>query len=93
MCSAEADRATPGALPQPEAHLKLQSKNFFDLSHGQSPRWQADPPFRGGDCLPLCCLALLACGNHSGEAERRYGIGLKLFGFIPEPVFTFIPES
>jgi hypothetical protein len=34
-----------------------------------------------------------ACGNHAGEAERCYGIGLKLFGFIPEPVFTFIPES
>jgi hypothetical protein len=29
----------------------------------------------------------------SGEAERCSGIGLKLFGFIPEPVFTFIPES
>ena len=42
----------------------------------------------------MCCPALLsACGNHSGEAERCYGIGLKLFGFIPEPVFTFIPES
>jgi hypothetical protein len=31
-------------------------------------------------------------GNHSGEAERSYGIGLKLFGFIPEPVFAFIPH-
>jgi hypothetical protein len=42
----------------------------------------------------LCCPALLRpCGNHSGEAERSSGIGLKLFGFIPEPVFTFIPES
>ncbi len=42
----------------------------------------------------MCCPALLAaCGNHSGEAERASGIGLKLFGFIPEPVFTFIPES
>src|ERR1700677_3715278 len=51
-------------------------------------------PFGGGGCLPLCCPApLSACGNHSGEAERSYGIGLKLFGFIPEPVFTFIPES
>ena len=29
----------------------------------------------------------------SGEAERSFGIGLKLLGFIPEPVFTFIPES
>ncbi len=41
----------------------------------------------------MCCPALLACGNHSGEAERLYGIGLKPFGFIPEPVFTIIPES
>jgi outer membrane protein TolC len=42
----------------------------------------------------LCCPALLrACGNHSGEAEHHSGIGLKLFGFIPEQVFTFIPES
>jgi hypothetical protein len=74
--------------------VKLQSKNFFDLAHGQSPGWQADPPFQRGGCLPLCCPALLAaCGNHSGEAERDSGIGLKLFGFIPEPVFTFIPES
>ena len=40
-----------------------------------------------------CPAPLSACGNHSGEAERRSGIGLKLFGFVPEPVFTFIPES
>ena len=39
----------------------------------------------------MCCPALLrTCGNHSGEAERSSGIALKLFGFIPEPVFTFI---
>jgi hypothetical protein len=42
----------------------------------------------------LCCPALLAaCGNHSGEAEHLSGIGLKLFGFIAELVFAFIPES
>ena len=42
----------------------------------------------------MCCPALLAaCGNHSGEAEHHTGIGLKLFGFIPESAFTFIPES
>jgi hypothetical protein len=35
----------------------------------------------------------LACGNHSGEAEPDSGIDLKLFGFIAEPVFAFIPES
>jgi hypothetical protein len=34
-----------------------------------------------------------ACGNHSGEAERDSGVGLKLFGFIVESVFAFIPES
>jgi hypothetical protein len=27
-----------------------------------------------------------------GQAERDSGIGLKLFGFIAESVFTFIPE-
>ncbi len=27
------DRATAGDLPQPQAHIKLQSKNFFDLAH------------------------------------------------------------
>ena len=26
------------------------------------------------------------------QAERGSGIGLKLFGFIPESVFTFIPD-
>ena len=26
------------------------------------------------------------------QAERNSGIGLKLFGFIPESVFTFIPD-
>src|SRR5688572_21290680 len=47
MCSAEANRTTTGDLPQSQTHFKLQSKNFFDLAHGQSPGWQADPPFRG----------------------------------------------
>jgi hypothetical protein len=46
VCGAEANRAASGDLPQPQAHIKLQSKNFFDLAHGQSPGWQADPPFR-----------------------------------------------
>lgn len=40
----------------------------------------------------MCCPAPLACGNYSGQAERGSGIGLKLFGLIPESVFTFIPE-
>jgi hypothetical protein len=94
MSGAEANRTTAGDLPQTQAHFKLKSKNFFDLAHGQSPGWQADPPFRGGGCLPLCCPARLsACGNHSGEAEHNSAVGLKLFGFIAESTFTFIPES
>jgi hypothetical protein len=32
------------------------------------------------------------CGNHSGEAERDSGVGLKVFGFIAESVFAFILE-
>src|SRR5579863_8301305 len=47
VCGAEANRATSGDLPQPQSHIELQSKNFFDLAHGQSPSWQTDPPFRG----------------------------------------------
>jgi hypothetical protein len=43
----EANRATAGDLPQPEAHFKSQSKNFFGLAHGQSPGWQAILPFLG----------------------------------------------
>jgi hypothetical protein len=92
---ADLDKPNPEVLvPQPQAHFKLQSKNFFDLAHGQSPGWQADPPFRRERLLAIVLSsALSACGNHSGEAERDSGIGLKLFGFIAEPVFTFNPES
>jgi hypothetical protein len=93
MCGAEANRATAGDLPQPQPYFKLQSKNFFDLAHGQSPGWQADPPLRGEAACHCVVQRCSACGNHSGEAERSSGIGLKLFGFIAEPVFAFIPES
>jgi hypothetical protein len=71
----------------------VSAKNFFDLAHGQSPGWQADPPFRGEAACHCVVQRRSACGNHSGEAEHDSGIGLKLFGFIPEPAFTFIPES
>jgi hypothetical protein len=37
--------------------------------------------------------AQLASRRIFADLHRCYGIGLKLFGFIPEPVFTFIPES
>ena len=33
-----------------------------------------------------------ATSGDSGETERDSGIGLKLFGFIAESVFAFIPE-
>jgi hypothetical protein len=90
---AEANRATSGDLPWPQAHIKLQTKNFFDLAHGQSPRWHADPPFRGEAACHCVVQRHTACGNHSGETEHDSGISLKMFGFIAEPVFTLIPES
>ena len=47
-----------------------------------------------GGCLPLCCPAPLALWKlFRDQAERGSGIGLKLFGFIAESVFTIIPES
>jgi hypothetical protein len=90
--SSETNRATAGDLPQPQAQSKLQSKNFLDLAHGQSPGWQA--------ILPLCREATRHrvvqrrwLREIRAQAERGSGIGLKLFGFIAESVFTFIPES
>jgi hypothetical protein len=48
VCGAEAIGATPGDLPQPQAHFKLQSKNFFDLAHESttlcSLNAQSNPP-------------------------------------------------
>jgi hypothetical protein len=49
-------------------------------------------PFEGEAACHCVVQRRSACGNHSGEAEHSYGIGLKLFSFVPEPVFTFIPE-
>ena len=48
------------------------------------------PPFRGG--LPAIVLSSAAqlMGIIQGEAERGSGVGLKLFGFIAEPLFAFI---
>ena len=55
VCGGEANRATSGDLSQTQAHFKLQSKNFFDLAHEQSPGWQADPPFE--ERLPAIVLS------------------------------------
>src|SRR5712692_6056887 len=51
----EANRTTTGDLPQPKAHFKSQSQNFFGLAHGQSPGWQAILPFLGR--LPAIVLS------------------------------------
>src|SRR3984885_1639276 len=56
VCGAEANRATSGDRSQPQADFKLQSKNFFNLAHGQSPGWQADPPLSRGR-LPAIVLS------------------------------------
>jgi hypothetical protein len=66
---------------------------FKGYAAGLRSSHPVDPPFQGGVCLPLCCPAPLStCGNHSGDAERSSGIGLRLFGFIAELAFAFIPE-
>src|ERR1700761_2909731 len=60
--------------------------------HGRSPGWQAILPFSGR--LPASVLSSAAgLTEIRVQAERDSGIGLKLFGFIAESVFTFIPES
>jgi len=55
----------------------------------------SDPPFRRGGCLPLVVQRRSPCGNHSGEAERLSGTGLKLFGFIAplskRPMTGYLP--
>jgi hypothetical protein len=88
----ETNRATAGDLPQPQAQSKLQSKNFFDLAHGQSPGWQAILPFLGR-LLANVLSSAVGLMEIRAQAERVSGIDLKLFGFIAESVFTFIPES
>jgi len=91
MCGAEANRATAGDLPQPQPYFKLQSKNFLRTDNLLAGKLIL--PFEGEAACHYVVQRRLACGNHSGEAERSSGIGLKLFGFIAEPVFAFIPES
>jgi hypothetical protein len=49
-------------------------------------------PFEGEAACHCVVQRHSACENHSGEAERDSGVGLKLFGFVAESVFGFIPE-
>jgi len=47
----------------------------------------------GGGFLPFCCPAPLSLWkSFRAQAERGSGGDLKLFGFIAESAFTFIPE-
>src|SRR5437868_13098464 len=96
----EANRATAGDRPEPQAHCKLQSKNFFDLAYGQSPGWQADPPFRGRVLAIVLSSATHLVEIIPGSRRTRFrdlpetvrlhhGIGVHLhpgtlFGFTPE---------
>src|SRR5215467_5917381 len=90
------NRARSLAAPGP---LKSQSKYFFYLAHRQSPRGQADPPFRGS-WLPLCCPALLSLWKSFRRSRTRFldwpetvrlhrGIGVHLY---PRILFKIIPE-
>ena len=83
-----------------QPYFKLQSKNFFDLAHGQSPGWQADPPFRGGGCLPLCCPTPFSLWKSFRRSRTLFrdrpetvrlhrGTGVR---FHPGILFEIIPE-
>jgi hypothetical protein len=104
----EANRTTAGDLPQPQAHFKSQSQNFFDLAHGQSPGWQAILLFLGR--LPAIVLSSavglwkLIRRSRTRFRDRPktvrlhpgFGVHLhpgSLFGFIPDLAFGIIPES
>ena len=98
--ASEANRATAGDLPQPQAHFRPQSKNFFGLAHGQSPGWQAILPFLGR--LPAIVLSS-AVGpwklirrsrtrfrDRPKTVRLHPGIGVHLH---PGSLFGIIPES
>jgi hypothetical protein len=74
--------------PRPTFKLQFEELRIDNLLAGKLIL-----PFEGR--LPAIVLSSLqsACRNHSGEAEHDSGFALKLLGFIPDPVFTFIPES
>src|SRR5271169_1656891 len=47
------DRTSSGDLPLPQPQLKAEAEDFLDLTHGQSPGWQA--------FSPVSCLRRTAC--------------------------------
>ena len=93
----EADRTTADDLPQPQGPPQT---SIAELAHGQSPGWQADPPFRG----EAACHCVVQRGSAPWKSFRRSrtrfrgrpetvrlhrGIGVRLhpgtlFGIIPE---------
>src|SRR5580700_4953429 len=70
----------------------IRLKRISKLRRLPSPGWQADPPFRGRLLAILLSSATQLVEIIPAQAERDSGIGLKLFGFIAESVFTFILE-
>ena len=58
MCGAEANRATAGDLPQPQAHFKFQSKNFLILRTDNLLAGKLILPFEGR--LPAIVLSSAA---------------------------------
>src|ERR1700733_12572449 len=91
MYGSETNGATASDLPQPQAHFKPQSKDFFGLAHGQSPGRQAILPFLGR--LPAIVLSSAArLWKLIRRSRTRFRDRPKLFGFIPDSVFTFIPD-
>jgi hypothetical protein len=85
---AEASRATAGDLPQPSPTSNFNRRTSLILRTDNLLAGKLIVPFEGEAACHCVVQRRLACGNHSGEAERCSGIGLKLFGFIAEPVFA-----
>ena len=52
----------------------------------------SDPPFLR-EATRQCVVQRRRLIEIRAQADRESGIGLKLFGFIAESVFTFVPES
>jgi hypothetical protein len=89
-----ADGATPGDLPLPQTQLMPQSKNVFDLAHGQSPVGQTDSPFQGEAHLPVLLSSAAALSRPKsipvkpitipeGAKRDRFPAGTAI-GFSPE---------
>jgi hypothetical protein len=60
------------------------SGQVFDLAHGQSPGWQADPPFRGeAACHCVVERYYVPVEIIPAKPNTDFGIGRRLFGFMP----------